>query len=423
MLLFENIGLALTAIRSNLSRSILTMLGIIIGVASVIGIMTIGDALGSFMDNLFADGLTSITIGVSEKSSEDEEWDFFAPPREMSDGDYLTTAMVDDVLDVFDKRLEGVNLSIDVFDGASAVNNGKTADVNLSGTNETRLKMAELDKIAGREFYKSDYESDKMICYISRILVDDIFGGDYEGVINKTLSVVSEDVYYTYTIVGVYDEDASVYEYDGMDSDITTTIYMPLRAAMRQTHSYDRFESVDFVAKDYNDCEKLGDDITDFLNRRYYMKNPYFETYSFSFVSMLDEITATLDKIRLGLAAIAGISLLVGGIGVMNIMLVSITERTKEIGTRKALGATNVSIRTQFIVESIVLCIVGGIIGIGLGLLLGYAGCKAIEVDFVISPFSIVLAIGFSAAVGIFFGYYPANKAATMNPIDALRFE
>ena len=130
-----------------------------------------------------------------------------------------------------------------------------------------------------------------------------------------------------------------------------------------------------------------------------------------------------INMIQLALSVIAGISLVVGGIGVMNIMLVSITERTKEIGTRKALGATNSSIRLQFITESVVICVIGGIIGIILGIGLGTVAVKLMGYEAAVSIESIIIAVGFSMAIGVFFGYYPANKAAKLNPIDALRYE
>jgi putative ABC transport system permease protein len=139
--------------------------------------------------------------------------------------------------------------------------------------------------------------------------------------------------------------------------------------------------------------------------------------------SMMDSMNTMISMIQLALSVIAGISLVVGGIGVMNIMLVSITERTKEIGTRKALGATNGSIRLQFITESVVICVIGGIIGIILGIALGTVAVKLMGYEAAVSIQSIVIAVGFSMAIGIFFGYYPANKAAKLNPIDALRYE
>ncbi len=139
---------------------------------------------------------------------------------------------------------------------------------------------------------------------------------------------------------------------------------------------------------------------------------------------MLEELTKTLGTISTAISIIAGIALLVGGIGVMNIMLVSISERTREIGTRKALGATNGSIRLQFIIEAMMLCIIGGIIGIILGVTGGsLAASKLMEAEASPSISSIITSVGFSMAIGLFFGYYPANKAAQMNPIDALTYE
>jgi len=139
--------------------------------------------------------------------------------------------------------------------------------------------------------------------------------------------------------------------------------------------------------------------------------------------SMIETVDDMMDTLSIAISVIAAISLLVGGIGVMNIMLVSVTERTREIGTRKALGATNADIRMQFVVESAVICLVGGILGILLGAVLGYVGSSLLEAPAFPTIGSIALAVGFSLAVGIFFGYYPANKAAKMDPIEALRYE
>ena len=170
------------------------------------------------------------------------------------------------------------------------------------------------------------------------------------------------------------------------------------------------------------------DELKSELNK-YYHKNDYFAPMTFSMSSFFDEFKTLLNSVKAVFAGVAAISLLVGGIGVMNIMLVSISERTREIGTRKALGASNTSIRTQFIVEAMVLCLIGGVLGILTGLGMGAIGVKIMAkvsgevVKAVPSVQSMVIAVVFSLAIGVFFGYYPANKAAKMNPIDALRYE
>lgn len=159
------------------------------------------------------------------------------------------------------------------------------------------------------------------------------------------------------------------------------------------------------------------------MNRRWYGSNESFEINAMSMESVIESMTEMLSTVSLAIAAIAGISLLVGGIGVMNIMLVSITERTREIGTRKALGAANGSIRLQFIMEAVVICLIGGAIGILLGI--GIAAAATSLMGYAVSPSvpGILLSVSFSVFIGVFFGYYPANKAAKMNPIEALRYE
>jgi putative ABC transport system permease protein len=155
----------------------------------------------------------------------------------------------------------------------------------------------------------------------------------------------------------------------------------------------------------------------------YYSRNQTYEISAFSMESMVEQMASMLDMLKLAISAIAAIALLVGGIGVMNIMLVSVTERTREIGTRKALGARNSQIRMQFMVEAIILCLIGGVIGIALGLAMGSLGASLLGFPMYIAPGIILLCVMFSMMVGIFFGSYPASKASKMDPIEALRYE
>ena len=156
---------------------------------------------------------------------------------------------------------------------------------------------------------------------------------------------------------------------------------------------------------------------------RYYRTNENYTVTAISMDSMISSVNSMMNTLSVAIAVIAAISLLVGGIGVMNIMLVSVTERTREIGTRKAIGATNGNIRMQFVVESVIICSIGGVIGILFGGVLGYVGSTLIGAPAVPKLSYILLAVGFSMAIGIFFGYYPANKAAKMDPVEALRYE
>ncbi len=162
--------------------------------------------------------------------------------------------------------------------------------------------------------------------------------------------------------------------------------------------------------------------LEDFLGR-YYRRNDDYTISATSMESIIASVNDMMGTLSIAIAVIAAISLLVGGIGIMNIMLVSVTERTREIGTRKALGATNANIQMQFVVESAMICLVGGMIGIILGAAFGYLGSTLLGVPTLPDLGSVALAVGFSLAVGIFFGYYPASKAAKMDPIEALRYE
>lgn len=430
MLIWENILLALSGLRANKMRSLLTMLGIIIGIASVIAIMTLGDSISaSVTDSMSAMGANNITVGLQQKSTTTETtgsgMTFSFGPRmtQMSEEDYVTDEMLQDLSERYADSIDGFSLSESVGSG-TAQQGSLYAYVNATGVNAANLENADLTLLAGRELSERDQQEARKVVMVSDLLVENMFDGDNLGAVGKTVDVLFEDRYYTYTIIGVYEYKASGTEISGTsEEDTETAMYLPLQTARNQNHNTSGYSQFTILTASGVSATDFCATIEDYMNNRYYQNNESFEISAMSMESIVESMTEMLSTVSLAIAAIAGISLLVGGIGVMNIMLVSITERTREIGTRKALGATNGSIRLQFITEAIVLCLIGGFIGIVLGI--GIAAVATNLMGYAVSPsvFGIVISVSFSVFIGVFFGYYPANKAAKLNPIEALRYE
>ena len=205
-------------------------------------------------------------------------------------------------------------------------------------------------------------------------------------------------------------------------SDFTDKFGIPLDVARAITGIANGYQSFTLVAANGVDVTSFVNTVGDFF-ASYYTYNDSWTVSASSISNLVESMTEMLNTVSLGISAIAAISLLVGGIGVMNIMMVSVTERTREIGTRKALGAPASAIRMQFITESVILCLIGGVIGVVLGIAAGVGLSTLMKVPGKPTISSIVVAVGFSMAIGVFFGYYPANKAAKLDPIEALRYE
>lgn len=430
MLIWENILLALSGLKANKMRSLLTMLGIIIGIASVIAIMTLGDSLtSSVTESMSSMGANNIMVGLQQKSSSTEKTSsgmtFRTGPRntQMSEEDYITDEMLEDLQERYGEQIGAFSLTENVGSG-TAQDGSRYANVNISGVNEANLDNADLTLLAGRMLSARDQEEARKVVMVSDLLVENMFDGDNLGAVGQTVDVLIGDRYYTYTIVGVYEYEQSAMGFSSTSAEDTqTTVYLPLKAARNQNHNNSGYSQVTILSNAGTNATEFCTTIEDYMNRRYYEENESFEISAMSMESIIESMTEMLSTISLAIAAIAGISLLVGGIGVMNIMLVSITERTREIGTRKALGATNGSIRLQFIMEAIVLCLIGGLIGILLGI--GIAAAAMNFMGYMVSPSidGIIISVSFSVFIGVFFGYYPANKAARLNPIEALRYE
>lgn len=428
MLVIENILLAFSSLLSNKMRALLTMLGIIIGISSVIAIMTVGNSISnSVATTMESMGANNITVGLQQKSTEDEVTEsgarFEGGPRgrSISDEDLITDEMLEELVDAYSEQIDSISVSLS--SGSGTAEEGKLyANVSVTGGNEGYFRINELTMTAGRGLSETDQEKGKKVAVVSDKLVDNLFEGNAEDAIGSVVDVSINNRYYSYTIVGVYEYSSEASFSTESEEDVTTSLYIPLKTAQNQNHSSDGYEQFTVATASGVDTEAFMEQIETFFDR-YYRNNENYQISTSSMETMLSSMTSMLSTISIAIAIIAGISLLVGGIGVMNIMLVSIMERTREIGTRKALGATNGSIRLQFIMESVVICLLGGFIGIVLGIILGSVAVNILGYDARASMAGIVFSVAFSILIGVFFGYYPANKAAKMNPIEALRYE
>ena len=400
----EYVKMALQNIRSNRGRSVLTMLGIIIGIASVIMVVSIGNsAKGTINDELNGIAGGELYVYVNSDARSDTA-------LTLEDIDAIRTKV---------KHVKDVTMSL----GGSGTAKGgiKNTKADISGGTTGLEFVSKESVIKGRYFNESDVLSARKVCVITDGGARKLFGTtDCIGMnIELTLNDISDD----YTVVAVKKETASklINMMNGQDTSISVEIPYTSMGSSFQYYT-DDFWGAYIMAADPAYSSQIVKDTVNLLEGRKNVRGQGIYQVE-SFEDEMGQINSILGYVTIFVVLVAAISLIVGGIGVMNIMLVSVTERTREIGIRKALGAKTRSIMLQFLSESAIITLIGGVVGIIIGVSGALIVCLAVGFTPHVQAITIVVATVFSCGVGIIFGVYPAKKAARLSPIEALRHE
>ena len=392
VMLRESVVMALDNITSNKVRSFLTLLGIMIGVTAVIALITTVNGVSGTISSSFSSmGVGTLTVSVT--------------------GSDLKSGMTPEDLAVISAldSVDGVSPTVSLNGRISYGRNVQTGKT-VSGKNAFYFLANEDMIVQGRGLTFIDDDNSTYVCVISQDLVDEFFLG---------VNPIGETIYVSglpFTIVGRYEEDSG----GGVSSIFmgSADLIVPYTTAMKINNS-DEVTSFTVYLKEGVDSETAAGEIEDAMDKLFDYEDDCFTVAS---MESIEDTMATMTSMMSSLlAGIASIALVVGGIGIMNMMLTTVTERTSEIGLKKALGAVPGQIQAQFLLESFLLSMIGGLLGVLFGLILSFVLCQVLKTDFVFNVSAVILGVGFSAAVGIIFGWAPARKASRLNPIDALR--
>ncbi|MBT6248071.1 MAG: FtsX-like permease family protein [Nitrospina sp.] len=402
MLIWVLFKMALRSLVTHKLRTFLTALGIIIGVASVISMISIGEgARSQTQDTISKFGTNIITVKPGQQKSR-----------------HVTTGKVD-TLTLDDAEYIKVNMPLitgvaaQVYRSAQIKFENKNTNTTVRGTGASYARLANFEMDLGRYFNSEEIKSAKRICILGSTALKNLFGDI--NPLGKTIKVNGKN----FLVIGTTVPKGALSWFDPDDQ-----IFIPVTTAQKRVFGMNHVQSIDVQAGKIEDLEIVIEEITRLLRQKHNIlegkEDDFYVQNSAQFLRSWGESAKTFTYL---LGGIAAISLMVGGIGIMNIMLVSVTERTREIGIRKALGAKKREILEQFLIESVLISFLGGGIGILLGIGISRFVSNIGGWETIVSSQSIILSFGFSVAIGIFFGFYPANKAANLNPIEALRYE
>uniref|UniRef100_UPI0040474275 ABC transporter permease n=1 Tax=Aliarcobacter sp. TaxID=2321116 RepID=UPI0040474275 len=396
--------IAIKEIKRNLLRSFLTILGIVIGVASVIAMVMIGDGTtANVQQSISKLGTNMLTLRVGQERRGVPREDNSAKPFRESD----ISAIKNELQNI--KAVAAENSS-----RMNVVYGNKSNTASVIGTSNDYFIIKDWEITDGRVFDEHEENSGKSSCIIGTTIVKQLFGDENPIGVNIRLKNISCNV------IGVLKSKGAA----AFGNDQDEIVIVPLKMFQQKIKGDKDISSILISITDGKYIENAKLEITSLMQERRAVKLDEPDNFHIrDMQDLLSTMTSTTKMLTYLLGSIAGISLLVGGIGIMNIMLVSVTERTREIGTRLAIGAMENEVLLQFLVEAIVLATLGGIIGIFLGLGIGYTTVNVMDLPFILNSQIILISFVFSTLIGVFFGYFPARKAARLNPIDALRYE
>ena len=404
----STLKMAVISLKINKMRSILTSLGIIIGVSAVIIMLAVGSgASKKIAKDMESMGSNLLMIRSASATSGGVRMGFGTKPS-------LTLKDAEAIY----KNCRGI-MAVAPYSSATAqlTYGNQNWSTTVGGTTAEYIFIRNYEVESGRNFIEEDVKNNTKVAIIGSTIATELFGD--MNPLNKTLRIGNVP----FKVIGLLKTKGQ----SGMGMDQDDLVFIPVTTAQKKVFGTDYPGTVKMInvkAQNSDVLQTAQDDITDLLRTRHNIgKNQDDDFEIRNLAEMQETIKSSARTMSILLGAIASVSLLVGGIGIMNIMLVSVTERTKEIGIRMAIGAKASDIRVQFLIESFLLSIIGGVIGVVIGVL----GAKIVELTdamtVAISSGSILLSLGFSGAIGVLFGYYPAYKASLLNPIDALRYE